>query len=729
MSSSSDSPFVRREFLRLLGGAAGLVAAHAAGCGGAPKAAGGGGSLDASTAEAGSSAAREGGQVDAGAARDGSANGGSGEGGPIKRPPIDGAELASSVKAITNFANTLLSETREKRRAALLTFLEERDEILAAGTNDDGIWAIYKSGVPLMILDNREPDAPAPSAAPLVSQRVSDVPKGTRARLINTMGTAFVDETPMARELLTAKGYSVVKDAGSVDSLRTLAGDGVLYFSAHGGLCVIPSFNDKGKVVIGSDGEPVTVLQFGLWTSTPFDENDEDRYLTDLREGTLGLGIALHDYSADKKLVLFGAHYWVTDLWALENWSFSKDGVAWISACQSHSGAAEGFIDACLYGTAKQTKAGLYVGWTASVAGNAALLGARFVLDRMLGANLGAPKEEPPQRSFDYTAVWADLKKRGLHLHPNPSGPGTTELKYTAKTGAKLGLLAPSIAYVLIDEMNDEAILVGSFGTPPESERAVLIGGLETTTTWTATKIRAKLPRTGTGSAGDVLVSVRGHDSNVRRITEWNIQFDYLWQQPELIPCKVDGPVTVRFRADVGDYRKTPGTPPVKNMHYAIPTRDSQATLTGTGASSDGDCTTTYAGQGHLVASGYDETLGAPLILTSWLKVDGATRQASIALALGVAQTTPWTQTIACPDSATVTIEFAVAFGLLQKIDDFASPLEDGTPAPSLSALQVQLDDTWGVPAGTFTDKDTGFPTLTWEAAAAKFPPDPNAAR
>jgi len=728
MSSSSDSPFLRREFLRLLGGAAGLVAAHAAGCGGASKTAGGSGALDAGAADAGSKAFREGGAEDAGAARD-AAGMGAGEAGPIKRPPIDGAELASSVNAITNFANTLLSETRDMRRAALVTFLEGRKEILAAGTNDDGIWAIYTSGVPLMILDNREPDAPAPSAAPLVSQRVSDVPKGTRARLINTMGTAFVDETPMARELLSAKGYSIVKDPGSVDSLRTLAGDGVLYFSAHGGLCVVPSFNDKGKVVIGSDDEPVTVLQYGLWTSTPFDENDEDRYLTDLQEGTLGLGIALHDYSADKKLVLFGAHYWVTDLWALRNWSFSKDSVAWISACQSHSGAAAGFIDACLYGSAKQTKAGLYVGWTASVAGNAALLGARFVLDRMLGANLGAPKEEPPQRSFDYTAVWADLKKRGLHLHPNPSAPGNTELTYTAQTGTKLGLLAPSIAYVLIDEMNDEAILVGSFGAPPESERAVLIGGLETATTWSATRIRAKLPRTGTGSAGDVLVSVRGHDSNVRRITEWNIQFDYLWQQPELIPCKVDGPVTVRFRADVGDYRKTPGTPPVKNMHYAIPTRDSQATLTASGASSDGDCLTTYAGQGHLVASGYDENLGAPLILTSWFKVDGATKQASIALALGAAQTTPWKQTIACPDSDPVTLEFAVAFGLLQKIDDFGSPLEDGIPAPSLSALLVELDDTWGVPAGTFTDKDTGFPTLTWEASPAKFPPDPDAAR
>lgn len=782
MPPPKGSGFPRREFLQLLGTTAGVVTVHAAGCGGGGKepgradgepgdgsasdAASGRDSRDGAVGSDAEPGARDASRTDrdagatpgdggatvgdgggatvgdggdGGAAVDDGGDGGAtvgdsgdggatGDAGPAVRPPVNAEVLGEFMAALTTYANTLLDQTREQRRASLLAFLAGRAEVLASGVNDDGVWGFVDSGVPLMILDNREPDAPDPGLAPILMAQVSDVPKGTRARLVNTMGNAFVNEVPIVQPLFSAKGYSVVPDPGTVDSLRRLSGDGVFYFSAHGGGCLVPVFDSQGNLVRDVDGEPFTVLQFGIWTSTPFDFNNPRQYLADLQAGTLGLGLALQDYSADKTLILYGAHYWVTDLWAAEYWQFSRDALVWMSACQSHSAAASGLVDACLYGTATQTKASLYVGWSAAVRGDAAQLGAKFVLDRLLGANVAPPKETPPQRAFDVPAVWADLRKRGLHLHPNPFGAGTTELGYTVKPGSKLGLLTPSIEHVIVDEINDEAILHGAFGQPPEDERAVLIGGLEAQVNdWSENEIRVQLPASGTGSAGDVVVWVRGHDSNVRRITEWNIQFRYLWQDQTTAPCKVDGPVTVRFRADVGPYREQPGTTPLEPLRYAQATRDSQATLTASGVFTGDGCTTTYTGEANLGIAGYPES--TPPFLISMLRVDGETKQAAIALALGAALPLPWSMRIACPGESTIVQPFAVAFGLLEEEVEFRYPTAEDQPGPTLTALVVQLTDAWEIPAGVFEEIDSDLKIrIEWDAVKPTAAPDPDAA-
>lgn len=675
------------------------------------------------------------------AAGSGGGGGGEGTGGVGGGTVVDGGaaaiplsfDLDAATAALNDYLNTLLATPAAERRPLILAYLAARPEVLASGTNDDGVWALYETGIPVMILDNREPDPDVTIEKPMPDGLLrSDVPKGTRARLVNTMGTAYVDETKAMRTLLASRGYNVVSDPGTVDSLRRITGDGVLYVSAHGGLCEVPVFNDKGELVL-TDGKPNMVPQFGLWTRTPVSVAGVNAYLKDLQSGRLGLGFALHDYTPDKTQVTYERHFWVTDLWAYESWSFAKNALAWISACQSQSAVAQGFRDACLDDTPTATKASLYVGWTGKVNGAAALLGGKFVIDRMLGANLAAPKESPPQRPFDYPAVWADLRKRGLHLHPAPNG-GTTELTYSEKPGGKLGMLAPSLQYVLIDETLDEAILVGLFGEPEASERSVLIGGLEATVKeWTDTRVRVALPRTGAGSSGDVVVWVRAHESNTRRITEWSVPFHYTWADGERAPCKVDGPMTLRFRADVGDYREKPGEAPKKPVRYAIGAGDSQATLTASGSHVESDCTTTWSGVGTLAAAGFGHEDTSPVVL-AYARFDAETHQLALATQLGfkTLPIDPWEMTIVCKNQSTLTQPFAPAFGFLEgKFVEFHPPADDTQPGPTLPTFNWTLDESWNTTAGTFVDS-TFTPntiTFTWSAASAASAPDPDAAR
>jgi hypothetical protein len=271
--------------------------------------------------------------------------------------------------------------------------------------------------------------------------------------------------------------------------------------------------------------------------------------------------------------------------------------------------------------------------------------------------------------------------------------------------------------------------LHGAFGNPPADERAVLIGGLEAAAKeWKEDQIRVALPRTGAGSAGDVVVSVRAHKSNVRRITEWNIQFRYKWSDSAMAPTKVEGPITVRFRADVGDHRDKPGEMPLQPVRHAFGTRDSSGSLQASGTHSDGPCSFTLGGSGDLVPDGYPETASTPAWIASWYKVDAKTKAASIGLALGGAAQ-PWTTTLACPGGSN-TFPYPVLVGQLEGNATFANPIDDAEAVGPLPALNVQLGDAWGIPGGVFEElQETVTIRWEWDAVSAKFPPDPDAAR
>jgi hypothetical protein len=540
------------------------------------------------------------------------------------------------------------------------------------------------------------------------------------------MPPSFTNEVPRIAPLLSANGYTtILSDPGSIGSLKTVSGDGVFYMSSHGGACTVPDIDPAtGNVRVNPDGTAIGRAEFGIWTSSPYNPNDPNEFRDDMRLGRVGVGIDTYDRRTGEER----AHYWITWYFVNAYMNFGQNSLVWFSACHSNSGYSTSLVAQCLL-----KGAGLYVGWSDVVGTKACVAAGRFIFDRLLGSNTTNPKENPPQRPFDYEGTWADLRFHGLHLHPigGSSPPATTEIKYQARAGGTdFGLLAPSIERVLISETTDQAILKGIFGSPPANERAVMIGGIEAMVdSWAEDEILCRLPRTGAGSAGDVFVMVRAHKSNVRRITEWNIPMDFEFRDPDRPILKVSGPIFVRFRADVGEYREIPHDPPERlPVRAAIATRESSADFTGTGtwADDDGECVYTWEGHETFPASGYG-TLFPPFLLARF-KVDPITKKGAIGLALA-AFLPPFTIKSVCGGSAAEQA-FVVGLGELYGEDTFPDPLErPAFPDVPIFAIERDFGPNYEIPAGVVEDLSTGVMRLEWDAVTPNFPPDPDAAR
>jgi hypothetical protein len=655
-----------------------------------------------------------------GGSKSGNGSNGGGNGGGQSVSPDT---RAASVDAAVAFVNGVATESRDTRLSRTLDFLRSRPEFRVAGINEDGVWAVYTDGVPFMVLDNRDPDAenrsvtlPDLSALPT---RATHLPGARQARLVNAMGNAYQNEVPIIRPFLEGNGYNVTVDPGSVDSLRAIAGDGVFYMSAHGGTCQVLQLDGSGNPIL-DNGTPRTEDRFGIWTSTPVTNVLAQQYATDLIARRLGIGVEV-DSIVNGQQVRAG-HFFITDHWIEDNIGpFAQDSLVWFSACKSNSAGSQRFVQACL-----AKNAGLYVGWNSWVFSNACIVAGRFVFDRLTGLNIANPSESPKQRPFDYEPVWEDLKKRGLDKHPNGRG-GTTELKFTA-SGAKFGILNPSISYVLVDESEDKAVLKGIFGSKTAANRKVLIAGQEVgIDDWQENQIKVTIPRTGTGSAGDVQVIVGDRKSNIRRITAWDLTMRYRWQDTERPVLKVEGPINLRLRADIGTYREKPGEAPKEVLRTAFATRDSKMELTASGTQQDGDDTYIWSGAETFVA-GFSN-VGATTIISTFFLVDTLFGKAQLGLALG-APGGPFTQTVHQKNGPTITTPFATAFGLLDEIVEFPYPAElPGAPNVPLPALNLTIDGQFNIAAGSRNGSDFPEMHLEWDAAPAQFPPDLQAAR
>ncbi len=490
--------------------------------------------------------------------------------------------------------------------------------------------------------------------------------------------------------------------------------------AAHGGRCRVTQRNEQGVPDRDIAGKIISYITFGVWTSSPVDPANPNEHLEDLRSGRLGFGMA-SGTTPDAGAALAGLFYVFTDFFVQQYMNFGKDSLVWFSACHSNSALmAQPFVAAC-----HVNGASVYVGWNSSVTDAAVLVTDKFIFTRLTGNDPTVPNEDPPQRAFDYEPVWDDLRKRGLHLHPNGLG-GTTEIRFSAGA-SNLALLAPSIKYVLINETEREAVLIGKFGNPEPGERKVMIGGIEATNViWGESRIRATIPQTGPGSAGDVQVIVREHKSNIRRITAWDMNFRFRWVEDSLPGLVVEGPMNLRYRADIGTYREKPGEAPKEVLRTAIATPDSRIALVASGTVRDDDTTTTWS-KSQTFPSAFN-TPGATFILANFLQIDTFLQKARLALAFG-ALTPPFLSTIVTRDG-TFTYEFATAFGLLDEIVEFPDPVENPEAPPiPLPALNLTLDSQFGIAAGTYTSEDIPELRLEWDPAPAQFLPDPKAAR
>ena len=661
---------------------------------------------------AGSSAVATGGLLGCGG------GGGGGGFGEIPIGTISEDDRHDLLDALQAFLDTNASLPLDQQATAALAFVRERPEFVDSDINEDGVWAIFADAVPLMLLFNREDD-PAPLNMRLVppGRAPTDVPDSSTARLINTLGPYFADLTPDYEPLLSSNGYATVIDPGTVEDFRAFNNDGVyIIVGAHSGKCGVPVLNARGNFIVTSPGPPPRIrtrTEFGVWTSTVADRATVAPYMDDIAHGRLGIGAAAHgngqpgNRSSER-------HYWFTAAFVDTYMNFGQDSLVWFNSCQSNNPLSALFVEACI-----NAGAGLYVGWNRRTNGPDCLACGTFVLDRLIGSNTTNPHELPPQRPFDYVQVWQDMARQGL-----PSG-----LVYSVGSG-NFGSLAPSIAYVLINEFDEEAHLFGIFGNPASNEREVTIGGTPVTVkTWAPDKVVVELPLTGAGSTGDVEVKVRGHRSNKRQITQWRFDITYDWLHTQLVPLSTAGIINLFFRADVGHYRDRPGVPPLEPIRWAVAKKTSVGNLGATGTATDpSGCTNTWSGTAQYVAGGF--FFPPPdYIVVSRMKIDTDNQTGALGLSLGELASPPFNWRVACPGSNPVDTPFTVSIGMLEGFQEFYTP-EPSIPPVMLPFFNLPFAADYTVPAHHFID-DTFSPLridITWPAVTPTAPPDPNAA-
>ncbi|MFM7321562.1 MAG: hypothetical protein ACKO5K_08580, partial [Armatimonadota bacterium] len=659
--------------------------------------------------------------------------GGSGGGVPNNGgPAVSSSAREAVIESIRSFAETIDLRDLSSAQQALVDRIQSMPEFQTAEATPGGVSALFRDGVAYHVFLNR---AAKPGenfgedSGRAQPGRGVEVPRDSiNAVMINAMGDAFRDESGVLAPAVASRGYTVARRSGDIENMRNFGRPALFYISAHGDRTKVPVIAG-GNFAKDSNGKILMEKAFALSTSTPWNKAMEDKYQYEILLGRVGAGTMLESIVNDRGV--FADKLLITTRWVKVHWRFAPNSLIWISACSSNSAISQDFVNACEDGA---EQAGLYVGWSDWADDDHAVLVSKFVIDRLLGANLLSPRETPNQRPFDFVQVYADLRARGLHARPtkNPAtglafANRTTEVVFTQGSKSQFGLLAPTLKTVLVDEYAGTAILLGTFGTPPESERAVLIGGIEAKTkSWAADRIVCELPKSGTGSAGDVVVFVRAHKSNTRRITRWRLNLRYKWFG-ELAPLVVSGEFGLDFRADVGDYRSKPAEAPTKPVRTAIAATGAKGTIVGSGTAQDADCTVSWSGSAQLETPG---TVPNPTnIVGAIMEIDVKTNRGLLGLAFGSLDPQWFTWKIECPDAPTTSFKFPVAAIAQGEPHDFTDPTESGKPALPYLNFPLTLGKDFAISAGAYEEPSPQRLRWEWDASIPDFPPAADAAR
>jgi hypothetical protein len=210
-----------------------------------------------------------------------------------------------------------------------------------------------------------------------------------------------------------------------------------------------------------------------------------------------------------------------------------------------------------------------------------------------------------------------------------------------------------------------------------------------------------------------VQVTVHGVKSNLRHVTEWTIPLDYTYVVMEQFGLKIDGPGTVRLRADVGASRDAPGELPVESVRYAYDTRDSQIPLTARGSFPTPKCTVVWRGQATYRA--FPEA-GHRQSLMAYMKVHTSARKGWLGLALG----TPSPDFVQSGCGSSDGIQ--PGFGTMDMQVLYPSPVEGSTDQIPLHSLALSFDQNYRIAAGR---SETVLARLVWPDVRPVSPPLP----
>jgi hypothetical protein len=483
---------------------------------------------------------------------------------------------------------------------------------------------------------------PNADSASVVPSQFSQLPLSSVASTRNAMSLSLYgaeeEKTDIAK-MLEAQNYTVPTLDASVDvilapnlvepqgalvgSLWHAGGDGVFYLASHGGYS--NRFDTEGP------------RDYAVWTITKADFPTDQLLPPGVLNADLIHMIAPAGIDPFTKQRYNEVHYGFTAKFVTDYFQqFSPSSFVFIDACSSADGRVSTLgQDATAFRNAFFNKgATVYGGWTANVDDGIAAPSGRLVFDRLLGANMfflefletSSGKLYKNQRPFNWQSVLDDLPQHSITAElagtiatiplgkdPVSGAELTFAINPNTTPTAVFGLLAPSIEKLSIteDELGGIApsergifVLHGLFGTNPGmTGGGIFVGGSNPDTGKTATVGGVELvgcdwmpfsdmlndvdadriacgdlPPSGNGSSGNVQVSVRGHSSNIARVTYWQGQFTSTDNDGGSLKQVIN--FNPAFRVDLREYRPliheppvdpaTPSPPPLSSVPYSV---------------------------------------------------------------------------------------------------------------------------------------------------------------
>ncbi|MBI4911550.1 MAG: hypothetical protein HY823_02330 [Acidobacteria bacterium] len=592
-----------------------------------------------------------------------------------------------------------------------------RNEYASTGVTLDGLcaWGLMKDGSLHIVAANRDPWRPPGGIAPTAMAAAGGaISPSSNARLLHAFGANFEGQAPIddVAGWLRSAGWTLragQEGDARLATLKTVAGDGFFYINCHGGRVEIPGPGGTEKV-------------YALQSSTLQDDNLEKipEYKDDLAAHRI---VHFTARNGDTKSILgisyadWDTRYGITASFVQRYMSFARDSIVFINACFSSRNSE--FIFAC-----QQKGASVVLGWSEKLTSDTAYTRIRYFADRVLGANQ-YQKESPNQRPFPWDLVLQDMQAKGLTLDP---GSGGMLLGMPASQSGIPPILAPSIRLLVVDEWARELKLLGYFGENPGK---VTVDGNEVAVkSWAPDEVLCDLPDQ---ASGDVQVKVRELKSNLRQLSEWRVPLHYTWNNfGDLAGLKFDGSATIRYRLDVGAFRRKPGGALVYPQRGTMPTRDSSLPVTGSGSAHVGppteDCTVTLSGSGAFPTHNPNPGSTPDFILLSPIRIDPQAKTGSLGLAFGMKSQdiSPWSLAYRGRDCSG-DFKTTPAFGLLQGPANLPYTQEENSMELPLPALNLAFgnDFTLQPPAGgAFTDSSLGGTLrITWTSVTPKSPP------
>jgi hypothetical protein len=521
--------------------------------------------------------------------------------------PVDEDARGAALEAIGKKCEEIAASGKDKagQNEAIAEHVRTYPDIAFASTSVDGVVALFYDGQPIIILNNIEPGGIGSSSSPLRQpdeRTTSSMPWGKPARLMNGFPTGSSsidgfppDPSPDLAAILSKKGYVPNPTGASVEDFKSVGGDAVLHIRTHGGGGeVLDKDGNHIQEVDASgkpkekDGKPLYYTLFGLWTTDTADSASFDRYKDDVvAERLVRMYQVLYPRSFGGQQYK-GWHWGITHDFVDKEWDqLAMNAYIHVSAC---SAAGSGVGSQVLREKIQNKAIGsVYMGWSAPAVVAQMDRAAKYLMDRLTGANVldtpEDPKEDPPQRPFD-------LESLGATLGPRATSAGAQLTPFPDKSvSLDTYVLAPSLATVQVWDREDMLQLTGLFDFNTATT-TVTVGG-SPCAVQPGGGTRGLMCKLDKAAKGEVVVTVEGRESNRVKLSSWRGKVTYAVEstQPGLSQVWT---LDVHLRGDVGDYRDKPGKQPVAHKKVISMAKDSKATVVAAGSVADPECNVTW---------------------------------------------------------------------------------------------------------------------------------------